>query len=664
MQKTAMTQEAARFPVLALRHLEWATLILAAPFLLSASLFHPAVSLTAMLLLAVPFVVRLVTEKRLSRYSPANWAIGLLLAVFVPLSFIASPLPWAVSWTRVTTLVWSVALCFAALNWPSQHDRKGGRTRLNPPTILYLVLGALVALAGIFGMRSVDKLYSISLPTFLPDLLGLETGLATNEVAGVLTLFIPLAAALALGGWLSGRRQLALVMVPLSLLLLLALLLAQSRTAMAATGLALLLVLALIGRPNRWWLVAGLVLAGVAVLVLSLTDLADTFIYAGANSWSSVITPRLEVWEQGLYALRDFPLWGIGLGVFGFLAPRMYPQAPLAQAKLLEDAHNFYLQNALDFGLFGGLLVLAILAITLWHLGRMISRRPRGTLSRALMVGLFASIAAHLLYGLTDAVALGTLAGVPLWFALGLALGRVSRDRAPDRSWPKVLVTTGAAVLLAGFAVAAALPTNWGATLAANELLAPEPPGAAATAAEDIGRLAARDCDLLWHQGLLYHWRGEGDKRTAAWDGALRCTGRFTDMMRLTAPDDARLAQRAIELRPNDAAGYFWLASLSADAPTDAIALYRQGLEREPSRGEVWQALGDLLVADDPDGALEAYLQSCLNGDPGANGCLRAGAVAEQQGKIEDAIRYYRLSKYSESQQRAAELERRQAVAP
>jgi hypothetical protein len=71
--------------------------------------------------------------------------------------------------------------------------------------------------------------------------------------------------------------------------------------------------------------------------------------------------------------------------------------------------------------------------------------------------------------------------------------------------------------------------------------------------------------------------------------------------------------------------------------------------------------LGDLLVETRPEEALEAYVQSCLNGDPGANGCLRAGALAEQQGDIDAAIGYYRLSKYQESLDRAAALEAQRA---
>jgi tetratricopeptide (TPR) repeat protein len=99
-------------------------------------------------------------------------------------------------------------------------------------------------------------------------------------------------------------------------------------------------------------------------------------------------------------------------------------------------------------------------------------------------------------------------------------------------------------------------------------------------------------------------------------------------------------------------------AALSADAPAEAIDLYRTGLQLSPHDGHRWLALAELLEPGDPAAALEAYLQACRNGDPGANGCLRAGSLAEGDGDFSAAIEYYRLSKWSGALDRADELER------
>ena len=72
--------------------------------------------------------------------------------------------------------------------------------------------------------------------------------------------------------------------------------------------------------------------------------------------------------------------------------------------------------------------------------------------------------------------------------------------------------------------------------------------------------------------------------------------------------------------------------------------------------------LADLLVAaGDETGALEEFLQACHHGDPGANGCAHAAEIVAARGDLETAIRYYRLSNWSETRARVEELERQLA---
>lgn len=102
----------------------------------------------------------------------------------------------------------------------------------------------------------------------------------------------------------------------------------------------------------------------------------------------------------------------------------------------------------------------------------------------------------------------------------------------------------------------------------------------------------------------------------------------------------------------------FILASILAKSqPERAILLYRQGLQHKPNDGVRWYELGDLLSKIDPSTAIEAYLQSCHYGDPGKHGCYGAGLVAEQQGNLRLAIKYYRLSNWEVALQKADQLE-------
>ncbi|MEZ4519210.1 MAG: hypothetical protein R3C44_21115 [Chloroflexota bacterium] len=65
----------------------------------------------------------------------------------------------------------------------------------------------------------------------------------------------------------------------------------------------------------------------------------------------------------------------------------------------------------LDFGVIGGLIFAGLLFYALYVLVRNVHHRRPGSPGRAQSVGLLAALVAHLLYSLTDAVAIGTLAG-------------------------------------------------------------------------------------------------------------------------------------------------------------------------------------------------------------------------------------------------------------
>lgn len=631
-------------------------LALTAPFLLASRFFPPLLSGLALVLLVAPYVMRLMLGRPLARPTAANFPVALLVLVFLPLALLMAPALWTVTWERGTTLAWSIALFFCIANWPQPGRQAGLRTRINGPTRAYLALGGIVAVLGLLGMRSVDKLFSFSPSGLLAGLLGWQNGLATNEIAGVLTLFVPFAAALTIGCWITQRRRQAFILLPLTLFLAVVLALSQSRTGLVASAVGVALALAVSGLLTRKWVAAGLVVAGLGVVLISLTPLLDWFVFAGASSWSSVFGPRLGIWHQAADAIRDHPVWGMGLGVFGGLARFVYPLTAPENGPVLEDAHNLYLQTALDFGLAGMVVFLVAAAIVVISATRLVRDRPPRTLARLWAAGLLGALGAHALYSITDAVALGTLAGVPLWFLFGLVMGATGRRMRLEWSIPARLGFAAVVVVVLVLSIFA-LRTNRAGQLAAYALL--DPAADVAGTAADIGRLAAADCHARWFEGLLYHTAGNAIAREAAWSALLDCSNDYVGYMSALAPGDAALAGRTVALRPENPTGYFWLASIvAAEAPGDAVTLYRKGLELAPHDGRQWLALGDLLQAGDPTAAREAYLQACLNGDPGANGCLRAGGIAERQGDIRRAIEYYRLSNWSGALEKAAELER------
>lgn len=641
---------------LSFRGLDVVVLALTAPFLLAAGYVSHVASGVAVLLLLVPYIARLLLNRPLTRPTIVNLPVAIIALVFLPLAFLMSPAPWGLTWQRIAVLAWSISLFFTVVNWPNPGRGPDMRTRFNQPTVIYLVSGFLVTVVSLLGMRSVDKLFFLPQTGWLADTLGWEAGLPTNEIAGVLTLFIPFVVALVYGCWITERRRSFFLLLPLALLMLATLVLTQSRTGLAATVVGMVLALAINDTISRKKVMIGLAFLVIGFGLVLLTPIRDWFVFAGANSWNSVVGPRLGIWHQALDALSDHPLWGFGLGLFGELARFMYPLSTPEAGPILEDAHNLYLQTALDFGLAGLLVFLVMAALVLSSAIRLVRIRPTQTLSRLWAAGLLGALVAHALYSITDAVSLGTLAGVPLWFVFGLVMG-ASRGRLEMRWSNAGRMAFGGAVVLVLVTSALGLSVNRAGQLATYAMVDPAADVDATSAS--IGELAAGSCRAGWYEGVLRHFSGDPDGRGAAWRDLLDCSTKYTGYMAVLAADDTELARHAIAAQPLDAAGYFWLASsISTENPGEAIERYKQGLMFAPEDGHRWLALADLLEPRDKMAALDAYLMACRNGDPGANGCLRAGAIVESTGDIPTAIEYYRLSKWSGALERADELER------
>lgn len=178
------------------------------------------------------------------------------------------------------------------------------------------------------------------------------------------------------------------------------------------------------------------------------------------------------------------------------------------------------------------------------------------------------------------------------------------------------------------------------------------------------------DCHVTWLMNILAHNSGTAPISTFAWAAVLACSPMQVSMSRALLPQNIALATIAIQTQPDSADAYFWAAksithatSWGQVASDDisrnlAISYYRQGLNLYPDQGLAWRELGDLLTEENPQEALEAYLQSCFNGDPGSNGCWRAGLLAESSGNPGLAIQYYGYSHWSGALDRASYLQK------
>ncbi|MDW8316212.1 MAG: O-antigen ligase family protein [Anaerolineae bacterium] len=333
-----------------------------------------------------------------------DWAV-LALAATVPVGLWMSA-DRALSLVEAGRLLLGVGLMYALVNsvavglplWPAAALVIGG--------------GAGLALLGLIG--GVPPAGQVLPLPALPRLLPWPLDMHANVLATALAMSLPLAAAFALWQepvgrprWTRWAAAAATAVIPVGLLF------TQSRGAflgLAAAGLVMVVL--------RWrWLALpalGLAAAGALGLRLAGEPLVP-LLTAG-------IPGREEVWLRGLAAVEDFPLTGIGLGLFGRLVPILYPFYTLGAGPAVQPnhAHNLYLQVATDLGLPGLVALIAVLLAAAALLGR--SWRSGEAALRPLAWGLAGSLTAVAVHGLVDAVAWSSRVSVLLWLILGLVV--------------------------------------------------------------------------------------------------------------------------------------------------------------------------------------------------------------------------------------------------
>lgn len=402
--------------------LELIVLLAAAPLLVFPSL-RPALSAAALGLLASAWLLRWVVRREPWPATPFN--LGLLLLVLATgVSSWVSALP-ELTIPKLTGIILGLAvlrvLAFGV------HDRRSFQLGLGA----FALAGAVIWAVGVLGTGWTGKVALLQpivarLPrifTALPETAG--QGVNANHLAGVLVLYWPVAVACAVGAWRERRMTPGAVALFGALIAGGTLLLTQSRSAwIGAIAASLVLLVAMRGR-TRWLLLiaaAVLLLASIAVLI-GVTGLGDL---AGADPTSGVeqvvgrlsLSGRAEIWSRALYAIQDFPFTGTGLGTFRRVVHVLYPLFTIDPAMDFAHAHNIFLQVGVDLGLPGLVAYVAVLLLALALAWRGARAGPRWLQAPA--AGLLAGLVGLHVYGLTDALALGSKPGIAFWMALGL----------------------------------------------------------------------------------------------------------------------------------------------------------------------------------------------------------------------------------------------------
>lgn len=437
--------------------LEWLAVAAVAPLLVFPTV-RPRWTAGVLIALVVVWGLRWLVLREPWPVTPFNGAL-LLFALMIPVAVWASALP-------EFTLPKAAGLVLGLATFRAVAFTVRSRRALYLAAAAFCLLGLVIVAVGALAAQwagKVDVLGALAdrVPRLIATLPGLRTaGVSPNQLAGVLALYLPVAVALA-GGWPLGRPRRVvrwlLLAGCLGFLMLVAglLVLTQSRSGWigGAAGLLALGTLWGLSSQRRWKR-----LLGAALPLLTVAAVAGGILYVGPQRAGEVvygaggdaaveevvgsigIAGRVEIWSRALYAIQDFPFTGCGLGTFRRVVHILYPLFLIGPDSDIAHAHNIFLQTALDLGLPGLVAYLALLMVAFAFCWRQAGRDD--DLIHPLALGLAGGLVGLHIYGLTDAVALGSKPGVAFWFALGLVavLARVSSASSchrPSRAGPR-----------------------------------------------------------------------------------------------------------------------------------------------------------------------------------------------------------------------------------
>jgi putative inorganic carbon (HCO3(-)) transporter len=387
----------------------------------------PLLTFFALIATAFLWLWPLFRRKKVFPYTPFNGAI-LIFGIAILLGIIVTA-DYAVTLSKTTGIILGLTA------WRYVVLTVEDRFSLSAVVGVFLLIGL-----GFIGLGILSANWTVKVPILEPILKLLPsrlitppeaptTGVSANQLAGVLLFYLPLF--LSLGADLRfarGQRWLRPLFLVVAILLSGWLVMTQSRAGwiggMAGIVTMLFMWYLLIQSSKKRRLILVLLIAMIGILAVGV------FVIASArfgNIWNEpteltvvggvgTINFRFEVWKWAIAAIQDFPFTGTGLGSFRYVVGRLYPINVRPDFDI-SHAHNIFLQMGLDTGLPGLIAYLSILIIA-FTLGWRAAKK--NTEVRSLAIGLLSALTALHVYGMYDALALGSKPALVFWIALGL----------------------------------------------------------------------------------------------------------------------------------------------------------------------------------------------------------------------------------------------------
>ena len=376
------------------------------------SMLFERLLLPAVVLLILLFGYRLVTRSGFYR-TPADWGIGGLI-LLIPVTLWASALP-EITIPQILRLLTGIGIFYAIINGITTQQN------LKFSILVISFLGIILALIGLVNTTWIlgklplipGSLYS-RLPTILADTIH------PNVLAGFLVILIPIIVAILLFAWRDLSRRERFFHTIAALLISLLILLTQSRGAISAFFVIVGVLIAL-----RWkygW-VAVVILALIAIIAITTIGTSAFIDQADITGDSAKkLDGRIEIWSRGIYMLTDFPITGIGMGLFGEIADALFPFF-VNRPGSVPHAHNLFLQIGVDLGIPGlisWVSILLIIGFTCWRLYR--NAKPEPWMA-GLGAGILCSQIGLAVHGMTDSVTWGMVKLAPIvWGIWGFAI--------------------------------------------------------------------------------------------------------------------------------------------------------------------------------------------------------------------------------------------------
>ena len=361
------------------------------------------------LLFLVPlaWLLRALFGLPLLRRTPADLALAVLvLWVLIGTLRLADIGP---STEKLAGFVYGLIVFYAVLD----AARRPGR--LKAGIALFLAAGAAVAVVGTLGRwlpESAGALDSAKAKSDIPrlemNIAGTDKGVNPNPLGGTLLLFVPLGLALVPRLREKTRRPALIFVLTIVAIDLAAIIYARSFGAWAALVLSLMIL----GRKKRLFKAIvgiGLIVAAAFFWLKIDQPVMDTDKSLRGTLLKSIHS-RFPVWAAGIEAVREEPLFGLGLDQFRLREGIDYD---------LAHAHNQFLHTAAETGMPGLAAYLAILIAAGWMAIRTgVSRKSAWMKSAS--TGLAVGQAGFAVFGLADAIALGAKPGLFFWISLSL----------------------------------------------------------------------------------------------------------------------------------------------------------------------------------------------------------------------------------------------------